>query len=335
MPLAAWKIGDEGPLRLAIGAVAFEKDLEAWIEQDPRLLDAGLIVISRQMNIPGVGKVDLLCVDPQGRATVVEIKRGQLSRDTIAQALDYASAIASMPPDVLQQHVTQYLGSAAAVNAAVAALFDSSDGSRREIAVIVVGVGQDGAVDRMIDFLDGRFGMPIRAVTFEVLEVDGTQVLVREETNSEPVTTTDGLPTNDRGAVIARAGGAESQNGKRMIAIAGAAERNGLFARPYRRSLMITPLQNKTRFLMNMWTWAGKPDHLVISYGADAFSEFFPVDAETVSRIFGADDYAVPIHSDEDAQHWVDGLDRLFEVIRGTGPATPPADSPVAGGSDS
>lgn len=46
MPLAAWQIGDGGPTRLLAGAVALEKDLEGWIERDPRLLDAGLTVVT-------------------------------------------------------------------------------------------------------------------------------------------------------------------------------------------------------------------------------------------------------------------------------------------------
>jgi hypothetical protein len=317
VPLAAWQIGDLGPQRLTAGSVALEKDLEDWIERDPRLLDAGLTVVNRQMNLGGVGKLDLLCVDPQGRATVVEIKRGPLIRDTIAQALDYASAIAMMPADDLKARVVDYMGSDAAANPAVAALFDTSDGSRREVAVIVVGVGQDAAVDRMIDYLGGAFGMPIRAVTFDVFSLGGAQVLVREETESEPAPTAtpDGLPTNNREAVIARAGGPSSPNGQRMMLIAAAAERNGLYVRPYRRSLMITPPQNKTRFLMNMWTWTGKPDELVISYGADAFAEFFPVPADKVAAIFGPNADAAPIETDDDAVHWESSLDRLFVLI--------------------
>jgi len=131
MPLAAWQIKDDGPQRLSMGALALEKDFEEWIEKDPRLLDAGLTVIARQLNVAGVGKIDLLCVDPQGRATVVEIKRGQLSRETIAQALDYASAVAVLPAASLQERIVQYLGAEetarnASVSSSIARLHGSS-----------------------------------------------------------------------------------------------------------------------------------------------------------------------------------------------------------------
>jgi hypothetical protein len=52
----------------------------------------------------------LLGVDPQGLWTVVEIKRGHLYRDTVAQALDYASSISTMPVEKLREIVERQAG---------------------------------------------------------------------------------------------------------------------------------------------------------------------------------------------------------------------------------
>jgi Endonuclease NucS C-terminal domain len=90
MPLAAWQISGGKPVYLDPGVIELEKVLEDWIAENPGLIDRNLLVIHRQLHVEG-GVLDLLCVDLQGRATVVEIKRGRLIRETIAQAIDYAS----------------------------------------------------------------------------------------------------------------------------------------------------------------------------------------------------------------------------------------------------
>lgn len=48
------------------------------------------MVVVRQLRLDS-GKLDLPCLDAQGGLQVVEIKRGALYRDTIAQAVDYAA----------------------------------------------------------------------------------------------------------------------------------------------------------------------------------------------------------------------------------------------------
>lgn len=44
----------------------------------------------------GVGGDDLLAIDEDGRLAVIEFKRQQTTRDTIAQILDYASSLRLM-----------------------------------------------------------------------------------------------------------------------------------------------------------------------------------------------------------------------------------------------
>src|SRR5436190_15122418 len=72
---------------------SLNRSLEDWIARDPSLVVEGLKVVGKQITLEG-GRLDLLGVDPQGLWTVVEIKRGLLYRDTVAQALDYASSVA-------------------------------------------------------------------------------------------------------------------------------------------------------------------------------------------------------------------------------------------------
>jgi len=56
------------------------------------------VVVGRHSDLEG-GRLDVLAIDPQGRWTISEIKRGALRRATIAQALDDASCIAALSAD--------------------------------------------------------------------------------------------------------------------------------------------------------------------------------------------------------------------------------------------
>jgi Endonuclease NucS len=315
VPVAAWEIANGKPGRLTPGAIELEKTLEGWIAADPELIEAGLAVIGQQVHVEG-GYLDLLCVDLQGRAAVVEIKRGKLIRDVIAQAIDYASSIAAMSAEELREKVD-----ASSNHPGVGALL-AGDEDERDVAIIVVGVGAEPGLERIIVFLGSKFGMEIRAVTFDVFALgDGRTVLVREE-QDEPVVTTPAKWTRDQ--VIERAGGPTSPNGRRMLLLADAAERNGLYVRPRKYSLMFAPQEKKYRHLMTVWKWANK-DELALQYSADALAEFFPIRPETARAVFAAADAVQhAVVSDDEAQRWADGLDALFagvanEAINGAG----------------
>ena len=85
-----------------------EQNLEDWIEREPGLLQTGLTIVGRQVGLES-GRLDLLALDPQGHWVVIEIKSGDLRREAVAQVLDYASCIATMPHDELRQKVNEYL----------------------------------------------------------------------------------------------------------------------------------------------------------------------------------------------------------------------------------
>jgi hypothetical protein len=316
MPLAAWKIGEALPQRLTAGQIDLEKHLEDWIASDPGLVDRGLLVVQRQMHVDG-GFLDLLCVDLQGRATVIEIKRGKLIRDTIAQALDYASSIASLPSSTLHTAINGYVKNGHD-HPGLAALLDESDDSGREVAVIVVGVGAEPGLERMIDFLGSRYSVPIRAVTFDVFSLDdGSRILVREETAPDSGAVAAKPQTGyTPAAVIAFAGGPESPRGRRLTRIVEAAERHGLYARPYKYSFMFTSPSNKTRSLAVIWSH-GFGDELRWSHSAESLAEFLPITSEDVLETLGSEGQHT-IASDAEADALIRKLDVLFARIAQT-----------------
>jgi len=314
MPLAAWQIQDGTPRRLQVGAIELEKNLETWIEKDIGLIDAGLLVIQRQLHVDG-GILDLLCVDLQGRATVVEIKKGKLVRETIAQGIDYAASVALMPVGTLRDRIESYLGQLPD-HPGIAALLDPSNDGQREVAVVVVGVGRDPGLHRMIDFLGQTYNMPIRAITFDVFELDqGQRILVREETEPETTAIQSDVAKLTAAGVIDAAGGPGSPAGRWMLTIVHAIERNGLYARPYKWSFMATPMQNKARGVIVFGRWSGT---VQISHNADALAEFFPIDQASVEAILGPSHTNTPILTDADAQAWAAKLDRVFGSIETT-----------------
>lgn len=71
-----------------------EKDLENWILDDPSFLGEPLLIIGHQVLISEVGdRLDILAIDTQGNAVVIELKRGKLKDPVDMQALRYASYI--------------------------------------------------------------------------------------------------------------------------------------------------------------------------------------------------------------------------------------------------
>lgn len=97
MPI--WRVTDEGPKRVARSSLRkerlLEEKLEGWIAADPSILGENLLLVGRQVTVPEVNdRLDLLALDAQGNAVVIEVKRGQLKDPVDMQALRYASYIA-------------------------------------------------------------------------------------------------------------------------------------------------------------------------------------------------------------------------------------------------
>lgn len=320
MGLAAWRITEGQPARLVFGDVGLEKHLENWIEADPSMIDAGLLVLRRQMHVEG-GILDLLCVDLQGRLTVVEIKRGKLIRETIAQAIDYAASIAAMSLETLREQALKQVAVSKEHPGLTALLSDEM--TDVEVAVVVVGVGQEPGLERMIDFLGSRYALPIRAVTFDVFDTgDGTRVLVREETEPEIVSAVAPASQYSVESVVELAGGPNSPNGQRLRRVAEAAESSGLYVRPYKYSLMFTPTTKKTRHLITVWKWSDK-DALAIEYSASAIAEFFPISAALVQEVMGLPEGRHSIATDADAAAWAERIRAVFRTVGSDGGSAP------------
>ena len=67
-----------------------EKHIEDFLEKHIKVLDPSVFVIGRQVQADGKNLIDLMGMDRDGNAVIVELKRGLSPREVISQALDYA-----------------------------------------------------------------------------------------------------------------------------------------------------------------------------------------------------------------------------------------------------
>ena len=165
-----------------------QTESEQWLEDNlvskPELLIPGLKLVGRQTQTEG-GPLDLLGVDSDGRLVVFELKRGTLSRDAVAQIIDYASYLESMNPDALAGYIAarsgengiekiEDFGEWHAENTEAESL-----DSLLPLRAFLVGLGVDDRTQRMVNFL-AKNGMGISLLTFYGFAHQGKTLLVKQ-----------------------------------------------------------------------------------------------------------------------------------------------------------
>ncbi len=318
--IGLWHVTDNGPLKLKGSGIDLEKHLEEWIESDPDLLQAGLKVVGRQVDIEA-GRLDLLAIDIQGRWVVIEIKAGTIYRETVAQALDYASCVATMPYDELSQKANTYLETRKATtgDTPIEELLDERQAEdvadeTRDVLIFVVGTGRAPGLERMVDYLSGTFDVPISVVSYQVYETsEGQRILVRELTEPE---TTPPVPARKPRTTVeeicARAD--QSGTGREFRAILEAARKHNLYPRPYKQSIMYTAPAKRTRMLFTVWISSKTSGEPSMWIAPDAFAEFYPpLTEEEATSILGPSGGRTMTYADVEA--FLANLDRLFERI--------------------
>lgn len=320
-----WQINKDGPQKIRESEVDLERDLEVWIEKDPNLLRAGLVIIGRQIYVEG-GRLDLLALDPLGSFVVIEIKRGELRRDTVAQAIDYASSIATMPLQELHRKVDAYL--LATCNRTLQNLFDERGvidqvtEEFRDIIIFIVGTGKALGLERMVNFLADHYKVPVNLVSFEVFELEGqNRILVREltesdfkETNFESKESSKiGTSTIEELLRIAEGAGI----GDSFRNILNVAEKHGIYPRVHKTSIMYTPPTHKNRMLFTVWANPNKSGNIRIWLGSKVFAEFYPISEEEAITRLGENDFQEM--NPNQVEKFIVGLDSLFEELKRSG----------------
>ena len=185
--IKVWFVNDASSVTAleASASMASESLLEDVLVENPDLLMPGLTLVGIQTPTEG-GPLDLLGVDSDGRLVVFELKRGTLSRDAVAQIIDYASDLDSKSDIALAEHIT--------VNSGVGGIRKIDDfeewysgnrdvdslGALRPLRLFLIGLGADDRTERMVRFLARNSGMDISLLTFHGFTHDGKTLLARQ-----------------------------------------------------------------------------------------------------------------------------------------------------------
>lgn len=320
--IGLWHVTASGPQQLKTGAVELEKHLEDWIEKDPSLLQVGFTIVGRQVVVEG-GRLDLLAIDTQGRWAVIEIKSGTIYRDTIAQALDYASCVATMPYRLLSEKVNSYLRSRSTETLETLMeeqSLDTADGSR-DVEIYVVGTGRAPGLERMASYLSTRYSLPINIVSYQVYGIaDGHQLLVRELSSTEVLSSTEAdnqsLPQRAETSLEEITAKADKFGvGKDFRRVLEAAQKHGMNPRVFQHSIMYTPPSNRTRMLFTVKANPKRGDNrLQVYVWPQAFSEFYPVSPEKAAIDLGIGTGWRKMTS-ENVDAFLEGLDNIFHEV--------------------
>lgn len=164
-----------------------KEDLELWIKTNPEILGQDIAIIGEQVKTKS-GFLDFLGIDRLGNMVVVELKRDKLPREALAQAIDYASDIATYDPekldDICQGFTGQPLGNLLAEK--------FSDLNTEELTInqtqrlLLVGFSIEESLQRMIEWLSEKYSVPINAIVLHYAKTrSGDELLARTVIISE------------------------------------------------------------------------------------------------------------------------------------------------------
>ena len=206
-----WALDDSQAAQLETSnRMESEQLLEEILVKNPDLLMENLTLVGRQTPIGG-GALDLLGVDGYGRLVVFELKRGTLSRDAVAQVIDYASYLDAMDLTDLANHISERSGTGGIENIENFEEWYNSQPFEVESLeallpprLFLVGLGTDNKTERMVKFLADNSGMDISLLTFHGFEYDGKTLLAKQVEVEGESTPTYSPPRTTRRRYVSR-----------------------------------------------------------------------------------------------------------------------------------
>ncbi len=156
----------------------WEHELERWIRDNPEIIGEDIMIIGWQVETDS-GPIDLLGVDRSGNTVIIELKRGQLPREAIAQAIDYASNVAEWKDLARLNEVCQKYLSKDLEDAFYEKFTDVEDFDLESITfnstqrIILVGFAIEVSLERMINWLSNSYNVNINAVILNYAKTKG------------------------------------------------------------------------------------------------------------------------------------------------------------------
>ena len=189
--MRVFSVGSDGGFteyeRLPFKVEHEESVLEEWLESNPDgILEEGrILIIGRQVRTDLGGLIDLLGVDREGNAVVVELKRDRTPRDVVAQALEYAAFVERLDVDALEGIFRVYQSDESlsladqhrecfGIDEADAVAFN------KDQRIVIIGQRVTPEIRQSASFL-GSKGIRVTCVEFTFFQADGGSRLLSHE----------------------------------------------------------------------------------------------------------------------------------------------------------
>jgi hypothetical protein len=164
-----------------------ESILESWMESNPQgiLEDGRILIVGRQVRTNLDKYIDLLGLDREGNAVVIELKRDRTPRDVVAQALEYASYVEKLDTRQLDEILAQYLGEGSPELVDQHRAYfnldpDEAVSFNKDQRIVIIGQNITPEVRQTATFL-GEKGIRVTCVEFTFFETDDGKRLLSQE----------------------------------------------------------------------------------------------------------------------------------------------------------
>lgn len=164
-------------------------DLEPWIQSNPEILSPDIAIIGRQVTSKS-GPIDLLGIDSSGNTVIIELKRDKLPREALAQAIDYASDVATWSIEKISEICSTQTGKT------LEEIFEEhfpdvdleSINLNSTQRILLVGFSLESSLERMIEWLSDGYSVNINAIILSYIKtIGGEEVLMRTSIISEEI----------------------------------------------------------------------------------------------------------------------------------------------------
>jgi len=164
-------------------------DLEPWLASNPEIIGTDILIIGKQVASKS-GRIDLLGIDKSGNLIIIELKRGKLPREVLAQAIDYASDVAEWTIEKLSEICSENIGKT--LEECISESFPEVDVQNLNInntqRIILIGFELESSLERMIEWLSANFNVNINAIILNYIRTgSGDEILAKTTIISEEI----------------------------------------------------------------------------------------------------------------------------------------------------
>lgn len=164
-------------------------DLEPWLASNPEIIGTDVMIIGRQVMTKS-GPIDLLGIDKSGNTVIIEIKRVELPREALAQAIDYASNVAEWTAEKLSEIHSSYTSNSKAFGESFNEAFPDVDLENVNLnstqRILLVGFSIEASLERMIEWLSDSYEVNVNAIVLNYVKtIGGDELLMKTSIISE------------------------------------------------------------------------------------------------------------------------------------------------------